>query len=297
MSPHALARLLRPGHWSKNAFVLAGWFFSESWRRPVDLGLGVRVLAALAVFCLAASAVYCLNDAVDADKDSLHPEKRRRPVASGEVSRGAALALAALLGTSSLLLSAWAGPRLVLVAAAYLALNAAYTFGLKHRVILDVFCLASGFILRLLAGTWGVGIPPSQWFLLCTLSLSLFLGFSKRYAELIDPGRTLEEKRDVLRLYSPEFLRVLLGTTLSATIMAYGLYTTSSRTVSVHGTSQLLGTLPIVLFAMFRYLYLVMQRGFGENTVADFLRDRQLLLAAAAYVILSGALLHYGGIP
>lgn len=293
----ALARLLRPGHWSKNVFVLAGWFFSESWRWPVDGDLGVRVLAALAVFCLAASAVYCVNDAVDAAKDRLHPQKRTRPVASGEVPPAAALALAALLAAASLLLAGWADPRLGAVAAAYLALNAAYTFGLKDRVILDVFCLASGFILRLLAGTWGVGIPPSQWFLLCTLSLSLFLGFSKRYAELIDAGRTLEEKRAVLRGYSPEFLRVLLGTTLSATVMTYGLYTTSSRTVSVHGTSQLLFTLPIVLFAMFRYLYLVMQRGFGENTVADFLRDRQLLLAAAAYAILAGALLRAGGTP
>jgi 4-hydroxybenzoate polyprenyltransferase len=286
VNPAALLRLLRPAHWSKNAFVLAGWFFSESWSGPADPVLFLKVLAALAAFCLAASAVYCVNDAVDAGKDRLHPAKRLRPVASGEVPAAAAYALAALLAAASVLGG---------IVAAYLALNAAYTLRLKDQVLLDVFCIASGFILRLLAGTSGVGIPPSQWFLLCTLALSLFLGFSKRYAELTDAGRSLEEKRAVLRRYSPEFLRVLLGVTLSATVMTYGLYTTSARTLSVHGTSQLLYTLPLVLFALFRYLYLVMQRGFGENTVADFLRDRQLALAAVAYVALSGALLYLGG--
>ena len=275
--------------------MLAGWFFSESWRSPVDPVLFLKVLAALAAFCLAASAAYCVNDAVDAGNDRLHPAKRRRPVASGEVPPAAAYALAALLAASSILLAFRADARLGGIVAAYLGLNAAYSLGLKDQVLLDVFCIAFGFILRLLAGTWGVGIPPSQWFLLCTLSLSLFLGFSKRYAELAEAGRGLEAKRAVLSRYSPEFLRVLLGVALSATVMTYGLYTTSSSTLSLHGTSRLLYTLPLVLFALFRYLYLVMQRGFGENTIADFLRDRQLVLAAAAYVALFGALLYLGG--
>ena len=160
-------------------------------------------------------------------------------------------------------------------------------------MLVDVFCIASGFILRLLAGTFGVGIEPSQWFLLCTLTLSLFLGFSKRYAELMDGARALDEKRAVLRRYSPEFLRVLLGVTLSATLMTYGLYTTSPRTVEVHGTSLLIYTLPVVMFALFRYLYLVMERGYGENTVADVRKDPAMLVICALYVLAGILLLGY----
>lgn len=285
-------RILRPSHWSKNFFVLAGLFFSESWR---DLSLDWKAAASFLAFCLAASAVYCFNDAADMEKDRLHPTKRLRPVASGEINQAGAYALAACLITAAACLCLLVGPALLWTLCAYLGLNALYSLGLKDRVIIDVFCIASGFVLRLLAGTWGIGIEPSQWFLLCTMTLSLFLGFSKRYAELIDPKRPLEEKRLVLRRYSPEFLRVLLGVTLSATLMAYGLYTTSARTQEVHGTGLLIYTLPIVLFVMFRYLYLVMQRGFGENTVADVLHDKQMLLGTAVYVVFAGALLAFGG--
>jgi hypothetical protein len=161
-------------------------------------------------------------------------------------------------------------------------------------VLVDVFCIASGFILRLLAGTWGIGIDPSQWFLLCTMTLSLFLGFSKRYAERMDGKRSLDEKRAVLKNYSPEFLRLLLGVTLSSTLITYGLYTTSTRTLMVHGSSHLIYTLPVAMFAMFRYLYLVLERGYGENTVADIRRDRQMVFAILVYLIGTGAILYSG---
>jgi 4-hydroxybenzoate polyprenyltransferase len=169
--------------------------------------------------------------------------------------------------------------------------NVLYSRWLKRQVLLDVFCIASGFLARLLAGTWGIGVEPSEWFLLCTLNLSLFLGFSKRYAERIDPLRPLEEKREVLRSYSPEFLRTLLGITLASTVITYGLYTTSPRTALVHPRAHLIYTLPIALFGLFRYLYLVMEKGFGENTVADVRKDNALLLACGAYAALSLLLL------
>ena len=173
-------------------------------------------------------------------------------------------------------------------------INILYSRGLKNQVLLDVFCIAAGFILRLLAGTWGIGIEPSQWFLLCTLALSLFLGFTKRYAELMDGTTPLTGKRRVLQNYSPEFLRLLLGVTLSATLITYALYTTSNRTEEVHHTHGLIFTLPFVLWGLFRYLYLVMNRGFGENTVADVLRDRQMLLISALYLAVTGYLLFWG---
>ena len=284
----AYVALARPSHWVKNAFVLAGVFFAQDWR---DADTVLRSAAAFLAFCLAASAVYCLNDALDAEEDRSHPRKRERPVAAGLIPPQAAYACASGLGAVALAVSLASGTRLSLCLAAYAAINAAYSRFLKRVVLIDVFCIASGFLLRLLAGTWGIGVEPSEWFLLCTLNLSLFLGFSKRYAERIDPLRPLEEKRAVLKSYSPEFLRSLLAITLAATLMTYGLYTTSARTALVHGGSHLIYTLPIAMFGLFRYLYLVMEKGYGENTVADVRKDGALLGACAVYVVASVLLL------
>lgn len=283
-----LIALARPGHWLKNVFVLAGAFFAEDWRDPEVMR---AAMAAVAAFCLAASAVYAFNDALDAREDRLHPRKRDRPVASGRIPAAAAFAQAAALGAGALGLGMLAGPRLQACLCAYGLVNILYSRILKRMVLLDVFCIASGFLLRLLGGTWGIGVEPSEWFLLCTLNLSLFLGFSKRYAERIDPLRALEEKREVLRSYSPEFLRTLLAITLASTVITYGLYTTSPRTALVHPHSHLIYTLPIALFGLFRYLYLVMEKGFGENTVADVRKDTPLLLACGAYAAISLLLL------
>lgn len=280
--------LARPGHWVKNAFVLAGVFFAEDWTRPSMLLLAG---AAFVAFCLASSAAYCVNDALDAEEDRAHPRKRLRPVAAGAVSPQAAYALASALGAGALALSLYAGPRLSACLAAYGAVNILYSRALKRVVLVDVFCIASGFILRLMAGTWGIGVEPSQWFLLCTFNLSLFLGFSKRYAERNDGARSLDEKRAVMKSYSPEFLRMLMNVTLSATLICYGLYTTSARTVEVHGSPRLIYTLPIAMFGLFRYLYLVMEKGYGENTVADVLRDPAMLAICAAYLAAAMALL------
>ena len=288
MSWRAYLALARPSHWVKNVFVLAGAFFAVDWRDPHTLLL---TASAFAAFCLAASAVYCLNDALDVEDDRGHPVKRGRPVAAGLVPVQAAYACAAGLGALALALTLYAGPRLSACLAAYAAINGLYSRYLKKLVLLDVFCIASGFILRLLAGTWGIGVEPSEWFLLCTLNLSLFLGFSKRYAERIDPLRPLEEKRAVLRSYSPEFLRSLMAISLAATLITYGLYTTSPRTALVHGDSHLIYTLPIAMFGLFRYLYLVMEKGFGENTVADVRKDVALLITCALYAVASLLLL------
>ena len=285
----AWLRLLRPAHWIKNAFVLAGPFFSAEWTPETML----HALEAFAAFCLASSGAYCLNDAADVEKDRLHPRKRLRPLAAGELSSAAAYAAGAALMSASLTLALGTGPNLAMILAVYLAVNVLYSRVLKDIVLVDVFCLASGFILRLLAGTWGIGIEPSQWFILCTLALSLFLGFSKRYAERIDAQRPLEQKRAVLKNYSPEFLRALMNVTLASTLITYGLYTTAPRTEEVHGTGELIYTLPVAMFGMFRYLYLVMERGLGENTVADILRDLTLLLVCAGYLGLTAFFLFY----
>ena len=280
--------LLRPAHWVKNVFVLAGIFFAGALFKAQLLG---HVALAFAAFCLASSAAYAFNDALDSEADGKHPRKRLRPVASGTVSAPAALALAALCGLGSLGLACLVGTRLFVLIGCYGAINVAYSRWLKHVVLIDVFCIASGFSLRLLAGTWGIGIPPSQWFVLCAFLLSLFLGFSKRYAERMDDTQDPEARRAVVEEYSPEFLRTLLSVTLACTLIAYGLYTLSPQTLEVHGTKGLIYTLPVAALVMFRYLYLVMERGFGENLASEFLRDRPLIAGIALYAALTGALL------
>ncbi|MDP2134599.1 MAG: UbiA prenyltransferase family protein, partial [Sulfuritalea sp.] len=173
--------MLRPHQWLKNGFVFVGLLFGHAWSDPVRLG---QALAAFAAFCLLASAVYVMNDLIDREQDRLHPRKKHRPLAAGSVSPAAAMVLAALcLLAGGILAWRWAGsaPWIFL---AYVMLNVAYSFGLKHVVILDVFIIAAGFMLRILAGTLGIDIAPSQWLLLCGLMLTLFLGFAKRRAEL-----------------------------------------------------------------------------------------------------------------
>jgi len=284
----AAIRLMRPQQWLKNVFVLAGVFFAGEF--AVEGPLRDALLAFVA-FCLASSAVYALNDRLDAEADRRHPRKRARPVASGALSGRFAAGLAAACALAALGLAWSVGPRLLIILLAYGAINVAYSRRLKHVVLVDVFCIASGFSLRLLAGTWGVNVPPSQWFVLCAFLLSLFLGFSKRYAERMDQTQDTAHKRAVVEEYSPEFLRALLAVTLACTLMAYGLYTLSPRTLEIHRTENLIYTLPFVTFAMFRYLYLVMQRGFGENLSGELLRDRGLLISGLAYVALTAVLL------
>jgi 4-hydroxybenzoate polyprenyltransferase len=283
----AVTALLRPSHWIKNAFVLTGVFFAGGFV-PETLR---NALLAFAAFCLASSAVYALNDILDRAADRRHPRKKSRPVASGLVSVPLAAALCALCAAGGVLLAAAVGRRLVLVVLAYVLINAAYSRWLKHVVLVDVFCIAAGFLLRLLAGTWGIDIPPSQWFVLCTFLLSLFLGFSKRYAERMDETQPAADKRAVVEEYSPEFLRTLLAVTLACTLLTYGMYTMSPRTIEIHGTGRLIYTLPFAAFAMFRYLYLVMKRGFGENLAGEILRDGSLLASTAAYAAVTALLL------
>lgn len=291
----SLWKLARPSHWVKNLFVLAGVFFAEDWHKgalwvnPIIL----HSLLAFVGFCLAASAVYSFNDAMDIEDDRHHPLKRLRPLPAGELSTIVAFIFSAILILAAIAITLMASPQLGITLGAYILVNLLYSRILKHIVLVDVFCIAFGFIIRLLAGTWGIGIPPSQWFILCTMALSLFLGFSKRYAERMDSRRPLAQKRPVLQSYSPEFLRVILGVTLSASLITYGLYTTNTQTVEFHRTGNLIYSLPIAMFGMFRYLYLVMEKGFGENTVADILKDKSMMIICFLYVTCVALLLFF----
>jgi hypothetical protein len=273
--------LLRPHHWVKNGFVLAGLLFGHAWDQPGDVA---AALAATLAFCLASSAVYALNDALDAERDREHPEKRRRPVARGAITTGAALGIAAVLAAAALGIAAWTAWQVAASAGAYLVLNAAYSLGLKHIPVLDVFAIAAGFMLRLLAGTWGIGIEPSRWLLACGFLLTLFLGFAKRRAELEQLADDAGQHRAVLESYSLAFLDRAVFACVIGMVVTYGLYTVSADTVALHGTQQLIWTLPWVLLGSFRYLFRLHFRGGGGDPTLELLRDPLLAAAALGWV-------------
>jgi 4-hydroxybenzoate polyprenyltransferase len=276
-----IVQLLRPHHWVKNGFVLAGLLFGHAWGEP---GVLAAAIAATAAFCLVSSAVYAFNDALDAERDREHPEKNQRPVARGAISVAAAHGIAALLAAAGLALAAWTAWQVAALAGAYLALNAAYSLGLKHVPVVDVFIIAAGFMLRLLAGTWGIGIQPSRWLLACGFLLTLFLGFAKRRAELERLAEDAGQHRAVLESYTLAFLDRAIFVCVIGMVVTYALYTVAEQTVALHGTENLIWTLPWVLLGSFRYLFRLHYRGGGGDPTLELLRDPLLGAAALGWV-------------
>ena len=271
-----LIELLRPQQWVKNAFVLVGLVFGHAWRDPAMVN--AAFLATLA-FCLASGAVYAFNDARDAAQDRDHPDKRNRPVARGAVGETEAIGLAGLAAAIAFALAAWVGWQAAAIVAAYLALSAAYTLGLKRVPVLDVVVIAAGFMLRLLAGTLGIGIEPSRWLLACGFLLTLFLGFAKRRAEIARLAEDAARHRAVLEYYSIGFLDKAIALCAVGMVAAYAWYTVAAETALLHGTGGLALTLPWVLLGTIRYLYRLRFRGGGGDPAEELLRDP--LLAAA----------------
>jgi 4-hydroxybenzoate polyprenyltransferase len=272
-------QLLRPQQWIKNAFVWAGFLFARAWH---DVALAQQVALAFIAFCLLASAVYIGNDWLDRDADRAHPTKRDRPLASGRIGGAAAASLAIVLAVAGLTLGAWVGTALFAVLVAYLALNVMYSLLLKRIVIIDVFALSFGFLLRILAGTVGVGIAPLPWLLMCGLMLTLLLGFGKRRAETAAAGAP---GRAVLAEYSPALLDRLIVVCVSGTLIAYSLYTISPQTIALHGSADLVYTVPIVTYALFRYLYLLGNGHAAEDPSGLFVGDRHLQAAALTWLV------------
>ena len=284
----AWIKLLRPHQWVKSGFVFVGLLFGHGWQSPA---LVMQVFLAAMAFSLAASAVYVGNDLADRESDRQHPDKCRRPLASGSISVQAALALGTICLALALTLGWLASAVVFGIIVAYLLLNVGYTLGLKHVVLLDVFIISAGFMLRILAGTIGVGISPSNWLLLCGLMVTLFLGFSKRRAELKALEEDAGSHRRVLDDYDPVLLDKLIGVCAAATIVSYSLYTVSPETVALHGTDRLVATVPFVVYGMFRYLFLLHRRAGGGDPAAQLLTDRHLLTACVGWLMLILAIL------
>lgn len=285
----AYIRLLRPHQWIKNLFVFTGLIFAHAWDQPNVVS---QVILAAIAFCLSSSAVYVYNDLFDAPHDRLHPRKKHRPIASNKISSAKARLLALVLFIAGLALGLYVSLWVGFILLSYLVLNIFYTHWLKHIVILDVFVIATGFMLRILAGTVGVGIPPSQWLLFCGLMLTLFLGFSKRRSEMksLNVDQEVNHQRAVLKNYQSIFLDKMIGITAACSIISYSLYTMSPMTIQEQGTSGLIYTVPFVAYGIFRYIYLLheplSERRAGEDTARDLLKDRQLQVAVVLWLML-----------
>lgn len=281
---------MRPLQWTKSLFVAAALVFA---RRVFDAPSVLRTLAAIAVFICLAGAHYFVNDLLDFEEDRVHPRKSRRPIASGRIGRGEAVAAATVLAAVSLLAADLLSPAFFGAAAAYSVLQLAYSYRLKHVVILDIFLVASGFVLRVIAGALVIAVPLSPWLLLCTMLLALFLAMSKRRHELRLLGGDAPRHRPILDEYSLGFLDQMIAVVTACTVIAYCLYTVSDETVRKFGTDRLIYTTPFVLYGIFRYLYLIYLRNEGGSPEELILRDKPLMAAIVLWVATAVAIIYF----
>jgi 4-hydroxybenzoate polyprenyltransferase len=283
-------RLMRPRHWVKNGFVAIGPLFANVlWQKE----FASRVALTVVGFCLISSGVYIINDLFDRKSDANHPTKKNRPLASGQVSPVTAISVQLALILTGLVIGYLASPTVLIILALYLLLNVAYSLQLKHVVILDVFILASGFMLRILAGTSGIGVKPSQWLLLCGLMIALFLGFAKRRAELAALNGN-HAARKVLNVYSPALLDQMIVVTATCVVITYSLYTMSPATIQLHHTDSLIYTVPLVMYGIFRYLYSMHKEKSGGDPATELFRDPHILFAVGAWLLLVLILIRKG---
>lgn len=264
-------KLMRPKQWVKNGFVLAPLVFTGAF---LDAGAVSHALLAVLLFCVASSAAYIINDMHDIERDRRHPKKSKtRPLAAGIVSMPVALSLLALL--YAMLIWGWfIVPKVVIVTVAYLVLNLAYTFVFKHQPVVDIFTIAIGFVLRVYAGAMALDVPVSSWMFITTLCLALYLAAVKRRQELIQSG---SEGRKVLNKYSVSLVDRYAEMSATGALLFYGMFVMSAK-------PELVITVPVVLFGLFRYWFVVETFDNGESPTDTLLTDWQLLLTLVLWV-------------
>jgi 4-hydroxybenzoate polyprenyltransferase len=272
-------KTMRPRQWSKNLMIFIPFAFTlrEYWR-PFSAGMWTmlgRAIAGFVLFCVISGVIYLINDLVDIEKDRLHPEKRFRPLASGALSRPVARAAIVIMLVIALPLSFALDEWFGVVASIYFGMMLTYSYVLKNIVIIDVFTLAAGLVLRALAGAAAIHVPASPWLYVCTALLALFIGFAKRRHELVLLEGEAINHRLILKEYTPEVLDQMISVTTASFVMAYSLYTFSAKNLPENNAMML--TIPFALFVVFRLLYLVHVKGEGGSPEEMIVRDRWLL--------------------
>ncbi|WP_245640235.1 decaprenyl-phosphate phosphoribosyltransferase [Paenibacillus dakarensis] len=276
-TPLQLIKQLRPKQWTKNLLIFAAPLFSFD---TVNVTVIADTIAAFFLLCFISGCVYIINDYIDLEADRSHPVKQHRPMASGQLNPNVALVFGIVLLIGSLAASAIFSPLFTSLLALYFVMNVAYSLHLKHVVIIDIMIIAAGFVLRALAGGLVIHVPFTPWFLLCTMLLSLFLAIGKRRHELVLLQEEKGSHRKVLEHYSLELLDQFSGIVTTATIISYSLFTfTSGRTI------HLMWTIPLVIYGIFRYLYLIHIEKKGGSPDRVLLEDRHILMTVLVYVV------------
>ncbi|WP_258110496.1 decaprenyl-phosphate phosphoribosyltransferase [Alicyclobacillus sp. SP_1] len=278
MTLSLLLRAMRPAQWTKNLFVFAALLFHIPNDNPAMVG---QAVVAFVLFSAVSGCIYIFNDFIDLESDRANSEKQDRPLAAGLLSPRTALVFAGGLLLVALCVALVLRPLLAATIAAYLILNVAYSLRIKHIPIADLFAIAAGFVLRAIAGGVAIQVPFTSWFLLCAMLLSLFLATGKRRYEVLKAQTEGECHRDVLREYSPELLNQLNGVTAALVIMAYSMFSFTSR-----HTPALMLTIPFVIYGVFRYLLLIHVAGTGGRPEHTLIQDRQILLTVFTFAAL-----------
>ena len=285
-----ILKSLRPQQWIKNLFIFAPLVFSQN----LFVGpLLIKTCLAFVAFCLVSSAHYIFNDLRDIEEDRRHPVKSQRPLASGRLKKGPAVAALLVIGAAGLGLAASINLPFLFMALGYLVLQTAYSMWLKHVVILDVFVIAAGFLIRVVAGGLAIRVEISSWLLVCTILLSLFLAMGKRRYELVLLDKDAVSHRPILREYNTYLLDQMISVVTASTLLAYCLYTISAETVAKFGTRNLIFTVPFVLYGIFRYLYLIHQRAGGGTPESLIIRDKPLLIDIFLWVLAAALILRF----
>jgi 4-hydroxybenzoate polyprenyltransferase len=276
----------RPQEWIKNVFVFAGLLFSGQFDQPPEVLAAVLTFVA---FCLISSAGYYVNDLVDVELDRKHPRKRFRPLAAGEISERSALTIAPVLAAAAIALAfAAVNWEVGLMVVGYGAAQVAYSLGLKQIVIVDVMILAGLFILRVAAGASAVDAHASEWLILCTGMLALFLGVTKRRQEAVSELHEGTSSRPVLEHYSLPFLDQMVALVTTGTVISYSIYAVDSPIVG----NQMMWTIPPAVYCIFRYLYLIYDRADDRSTAAIVAEDKGIIAGAVAFALIAFALLY-----
>jgi len=276
---------MRPKQWTKNMVLFAGIIFAQKIFTEIYL---LKTLFAFAIFCVLSGSVYIINDIVDVEKDRAHPHKRFRPLASGQLSPSLAAGFAVIAVLVSLGGAFWLNTGFGFIAVAYFLLTTAYSFKLKNVVIVDVLTIAIGFVFRAVAGATAIMVNISPWLLVCTFLLALFLALSKRRHELLLLENNAFLHRKILDEYKPEMLEQMISVVTSSTLMAYSLYTFTS------GHSEyLMGTIPFVIYGIFRYMYLVHQKNIGGSPESALLKDIPMAVNIILWGISCSLILYY----
>jgi 4-hydroxybenzoate polyprenyltransferase len=293
MNVISFLRLIRVHQWVKNVFVFVPLLFSL---HLFDKDHFITTLFAFLVFCIASSAIYVINDLVDIESDRAHPVKKNRPLPSGAISTKAAVIIASLLIVLVFWMMMYFNTEFILLVVAFVVLNVLYSFWLKNLVLLDIFSIAAGFSIRVLAGAFVIQVPVSSWLLLTTMFISLFLGVMKRRSELVLVAEnsklntdTAEQNgtrsRKVLTQYSLNFADQLATIAATGVIVCYALYTVAPRTVSIFQTERLIYTTPFVVFGIFRFMYLEYVSGKAENTTRVLATDLPMIVNVILYIL------------